>query len=821
MRKAAVLLFIMTLAVSRAGGASSKSNDNLFVYLSPRPGAEYVSPNSTLIFRPGEPLEAEHFPWRSSVIVEGSISGVHEGSWTIADDSETAVFKPHHGFELGEIVTVKVTEGGAEIHAHSFSIKSRIADYRPDEGRPERSACPRPAAAGGGGRLKCHPPGPDPERFTLPRDLPVPDITVLDDPGRGKIFAANIPAPNDSTPSYYMMILENDGFPAFFRRMPVQVWDFKKQPNGLLSFMQNDYFYTMDDAYTVIDSFTSVNMYPINNHDFHILPNGHVVFICDDPQVIDMSRMVEHGDPDAKVVGNVVQELDQSKNLVFQWRTVDFFNILDTKTDLTASTIRYADINSVDYDAEGNILISCGYQNEVTKISRLTGEIIWRFGGMNNQFTLEGDTLWFTGQNDVRRLPNGNITIYDNGDPDDPEGSRAVEYMLDEESLVATQVWEYRNAPPVHAEEMGNVQRLPGGNTVIGWGSSGPIMTEVQGDGTKAFEMFLSGGCTAYRSFRFPWEGNAGAPFAWADTTGEMLVMNFMKFGDGDVRNYRVYREVSATADTMLVLTPDSYYRIRGFEAGVPLYLMVTAVDRYGNESPFSNMVTVVPEFSDTLEVVRASVRICPRALNVESQGRWITATIGFPCGSGHNIYDIDRSSILLNGEVSPEWTCKYGIRCYRRMMAKFPRDEVIAILPGGDRVEIRISGRVGEFLFEGIDTINVVRCDTCDTGPGPEPGGGPLEPERFAGPRNFPNPFNPSTVISFSLPGPTRINLSVYDVRGRLVATLADGLFGAGAQEIAWDGTNEQGRAVASGVYFYRLRMPGEVITRKMVLLR
>ncbi len=86
---------------------------------------------------------------------------------------------------------------------------------------------------------------------------------------------------------------------------------------------------------------------------------------------------------------------------------------------------------------------------------------------------------------------------------------------------------------------------------------------------------------------------------------------------------------------------------------------------------------------------------------------------------------------------------------------------------------------------------------------------------------QNTPNPFNPSTEIAFSIPAPERVSLRVFDAAGRLVATLFDGLAPEGTSRVAWNGRDEQGRAVGSGVYFYRLSTPRGEESRKMVLLK
>jgi len=87
---------------------------------------------------------------------------------------------------------------------------------------------------------------------------------------------------------------------------------------------------------------------------------------------------------------------------------------------------------------------------------------------------------------------------------------------------------------------------------------------------------------------------------------------------------------------------------------------------------------------------------------------------------------------------------------------------------------------------------------------------------------QNIPNPFNPTTSIGFTLPDPAHVRLSIFSASGRLVRRLLDRDYAvAGRYETSWDGTNESGARVASGIYLYRLDAGGAVVTKKMVLLK
>lgn len=95
------------------------------------------------------------------------------------------------------------------------------------------------------------------------------------------------------------------------------------------------------------------------------------------------------------------------------------------------------------------------------------------------------------------------------------------------------------------------------------------------------------------------------------------------------------------------------------------------------------------------------------------------------------------------------------------------------------------------------------------------------LRPQTFDLHQNSPNPFNPSTRVSFSLSEPGKVTLTVYALTGRRIATLIDAPLNSGDHSVDWNGHDEYGHEVASGVYFYRLSTGSERISRKMLLLR
>jgi hypothetical protein len=85
----------------------------------------------------------------------------------------------------------------------------------------------------------------------------------------------------------------------------------------------------------------------------------------------------------------------------------------------------------------------------------------------------------------------------------------------------------------------------------------------------------------------------------------------------------------------------------------------------------------------------------------------------------------------------------------------------------------------------------------------------------------NFPNPFNPTTTISFSISSEANVNLSIYNVKGQKVTTLVDEFKSAGYHTVQWNGKDNTGRDVASGIYFSKMRSGKHAVTKKMILLK
>lgn len=339
-----------------------------------------------------------------------------------------------------------------------------------------------------------------------------PPITILNDsnPSPGYIFLTGVQfTPTAPKP---LLILDEHGSVIFDRApLPIpnsNVFDFKPQPGGKYSYFNasTNSYYILDKNFQIIDS-VAAKYFQTDNHEFLIDENNHYFLMGVEQRVINMADSVVGGNPQATVVGIVVQELDTAKNVVFQWQTLDHLPVTQSKgLDLTSNYIDYIHTNSLCIDTDSTILLSNRHLNEITKVNRRTGNVVWRMGlnSSGNEFLFLNDSAGFSYQHCVRRLPNGNITLFDNGNFRPGERySRACEYKIDEVNKTATLVWQYRNTPDVVSGFMGSVQRLPNGNTLIGWGGTSPAATEVDSSCNKVFECSLPSGIWSYRAFKF------------------------------------------------------------------------------------------------------------------------------------------------------------------------------------------------------------------------------------------------------------------------------------------------------------------------------
>ena len=353
--------------------------------------------------------------------------------------------------------------------------------------------------------------------LNLPDDFPEINLNVFNNPSDGYIFAGPYGGNFFPNATPYLTILDNWCTPVFYRKMDAPVYDFKLQENGYLSYYKWPRQYILDSSYRTIDTIIIKNHGPYDTdfHELKVFEDGSAFLLGFDDRLVDMDTVVPGGHQGVTVRGCLIQEQDPEGNVVFEWSSWDHFLITDASTDVDLTDpnfIDYVHTNAIEVDSDTTLLISNRNFEEITKIDRRTGEIIWRMGGKNNQFTFINDTLnGFRRQHDIRKISNGNYTLFDNGGLEAPLISRAVEYDLDEINFTATLVNSYRSQPDdIYGAIMGNAQWLNDGHILVGWGSGVPNITEFHPDGNKAWEVEFES--ISYRAYRFPWKTNLFIP---------------------------------------------------------------------------------------------------------------------------------------------------------------------------------------------------------------------------------------------------------------------------------------------------------------------
>ncbi|MBT4497614.1 MAG: DUF362 domain-containing protein [Gemmatimonadetes bacterium] len=195
-----------------------------------------------------------------------------------------------------------------------------------------------------------------------------------------------------------------------------------------------------------------------------------------------------------------------------------------------------------------------------------------------------------------------------------------------------------------------------------------------------------------------------------------------------------------------------------------------------------------------------------------------------------HSDRDQDGYLYFLGDDGLKIWLSGQEVYANERITSRTLGDEKVAVSlrKGLNPVVVKVRNRFGQAGLalvagdEGGDTLPgieyLLEPPATNTAVTRETSGLPIGFELGA---NYPNPFNPETVIPYSLPGPGPVELTIFDVRGAKVRTLVDQVLPGGSHATRWDGRNDAGQQVASGIYLYRLAISNAEQTERMTLVR
>lgn len=307
---------------------------------------------------------------------------------------------------------------------------------------------------------------------TLPSDLPR--------------YAASGPDPSPGFVAFaagkYGLVIDNIGRVVWYRRFEPNGpgLNFQAQPNGRWVGLPA----TPDPS--DVEEFIEVD--PLGNetrrlgcarglrprfHDLMVTPEGDYWIMCDETRFMDLTPV--GGQAAARVTGTVVQHIAPDGALLFEWNPFDHFAITDLDAaSRTGATVNWTHGNALDLDADGTLLVSFRSLNEITGISTTTGAVLWRMGGLRNQFAIaDAQNPPFARQHGVRAIAPGRLQLLDN--LGDPAASRAERYDYDPAARTARQLQSFGSSPPVIALLGGTTQGVAGDRMLVAFGNGGRV----------------------------------------------------------------------------------------------------------------------------------------------------------------------------------------------------------------------------------------------------------------------------------------------------------------------------------------------------------
>ncbi len=549
------------------------------VTVSPLSGSRVASPQTQISFL-GVPAAD-----LSAITVVGSQTGAHSGHLVAYSQGDGASFLPSRPFAEGELVTVhaKLRIGGSVealgdvfAIAHEDHITTTPAAVYPGSATEVQSFHSRP---------ELHP--------------PVVTVTAASPAmAPGDEFVAPYAGPGQAGP----MILEPNGAVVWFKPMPpgtsatnLEVQEYQGKP--VLTWWQGDVSVhgfglgegvIADSTYTDIAHVKAGNGLQADLHEFQLTPQGTALITAYDPILCNLSSV--GGAAYSGLTDSVFQEIDVKTGLVmYEWTAVDHVGISETYEQAgratSAEPFDFFHLNSISFDRDGNLMISARNTWTIYNIEPASGQIAWRLGGRHSSFKMGPGTgtAW---QHDPRELPDGAISLFDNGaSPTVHSQSRAIVVSLDGQTGTATLATRFTHAPPLVVESEGSVQSLANEDWFVGWGQE-PFFTELSPAGTVLFEAHFPAHERSYRDLSFVWTG----------TPAHLPVFAFQPGGSGQgvvytswngatlVSSWRVLAGPSASNLTAVTQVARS-----GFETAIPLpagtsgpYLAVQALGAAG-----------------------------------------------------------------------------------------------------------------------------------------------------------------------------------------------------------------------------------------------
>jgi len=513
----------------------------------PSPGSRTVSPESQISFRGVSTLPR--------VEVLGSVTGAHPGRLVQHSDHAGVSFVPAAPFAPGETVTVRTPLAVAGSGGGDFTYQvARPATASPNA--PSIYPTMATPAAPGTATPSATPSASTAGPYRSRPDLKPPPVTATVPPGAvhapGLLFASS--GVQTSTADTGVMIYDDSGQPVWFDTLPatglgtLQPIQYKGQ-NALTWFTGTQAFQggfkgtwiVVDSTYHQIGQIAAGNGLTADAHELRISADGTKALL-DIYNPVHQDMTPYGGPADATVYEAVVQEIDLGTGAVtFEWHSLDESPVTDSYEALSTQDVDYFHLNSMEYDTDGGILLSGRHVSQALKLDRgaPTGaRVLWRLGGKRSTYTFPVASDAPSYAHDVRRRPDGTISLYDNGVHSTQNG-RGIAYRLDDTAHTATAVTTWNHSPGVFGVIVGSNRLLDNGDELVSYGSTGTA-TEYDKTGAKVWESQFGDGAWPYRTLRVEgWHALPAEPPALASDRSGTAVTGYASWnGATDVASW-------------------------------------------------------------------------------------------------------------------------------------------------------------------------------------------------------------------------------------------------------------------------------------------
>ncbi len=547
----------------------------------PFPGTPDASARSQITFTTLSPSQLR------SVTVDGSDSGEHRGHLSALPDRRGTAFVPDRPFAAGEHVTVHANVSSPQAARAASGSSTRQLSFTFTVAITPR----RHRAAAGADAVS---PLVSTQAFHSRPDLRPPVVTVKTadaDPNSGDVFLDAQQAAQNGP-----MILDGQGRLVWFHPLPGNelALDLRKQTyrgQSVLTYWQGQFVgghgvgadVILDRSYRPIATVHAAEGYHADLHEFLLTPRGTALITAYEPIHADLSSV--GGPRHGTVLDGIVQEIDvRTGGLLWEWHALGHVPLNASYNQrVQRGPYDFFHINSVQELPDGDLLISARDTWAVYLVSRRTGRILWQLGGKGSDFKMGAGTQ-FEWQHDVRMLPDGTVTMFDNADtPKEESQSRALELTLDTKDMTTKLARSYTHTPPVLAGSQGNLQLLPNGNAFVGWGSE-PDFSEYTRSGEQIFSARWPRPVQSYRAYRAQWHARPADPPAVAVAAAPTGAVTAFASWNGatDVARWQLLAGPAPTD-----LSPAGDVAATGFETAIPAattqpYLAARALDSSG-----------------------------------------------------------------------------------------------------------------------------------------------------------------------------------------------------------------------------------------------